>query len=84
MMKGKNNIFSNELYKAQKEMKEEDCYSARQKRSGGPFNLSSLVSKKIQKYWIMTTATRKRGNNLYKNAYRWTQTKKSVVLEKCS
>lgn len=31
-------------------MKEEDCYSARQKPSGGPFNLSSLaVSQKKEK-----------------------------------
>lgn len=27
----------------------------------------------------MTTATGKRGKNLYKNAYRWTQTKKKKV-----
>lgn len=39
-------------------MKEEDCYSARQKPSGGPFNLSILVvylrkkkKEKQLKYW---------------------------------
>lgn len=73
-------------------MKEEDCYSARQKPSGGPFNLSILVvclrkKKKKKGSWnigIMTKATGKRGKNHCKKAYRWTQTKKAVVLGKCS
>lgn len=60
-------------------MKEEDCYSARQKPSGGPFNLSILVvhlRKKKENIGIMTKVTGKRGKNLCKKAYRWTQTKK--------
>lgn len=59
-------------------MKEEDCYSARQKPSGGPFNLSSLAvsqkKEKEKKKWInirlWPQPLGKRGKDLCnKNAY---------------
>lgn len=66
-------------------MKEEDCYSARQKPSGGPFNLSILVVYLIKKkkrkaaeileLWPKSLAREER-TFVKKKAYRWTQTKK--------